>query len=205
MRCLWLLYELGIDFNVITLPFDNLRTEEYLKIHELGRVPALRVDDLILYESGAICQHLSETYSPNVLGRSCDHSDRAQWLQWLHYSETMAVHAASLTQQHIVIQEAQLRSNTVQKLERRRLQKSLEVVENHLEDKEYLLNSGFSTADIAVGYSIHLAGYFVDLETYSNLPRYYHQLRRREAFLRSMPNDDDALRIFQRTYHQNEQ
>ena len=49
----------------------------------------------------------------------------------------------------------------VQKLESRRLEKAVEVLDNHLKDRDYLLASGFSAADVNVGYSIHLGDQFV--------------------------------------------
>ena len=41
MRSLWLLNELGLDFELVVMPFDieKLRTKEYLAISPLGRVP----------------------------------------------------------------------------------------------------------------------------------------------------------------------
>ena len=196
MRSLWLLNELGLEFELIIHPFDGLRTEEYLGIHPLGRVPALQIDGITLYESGAICQYLCEKYSPDVLGRKAGHPDRANWLQWLHYSETMAVHASALVQQFIVLQDKALRSPIIQKLESRRLQKALEVLEEQLENSDYLLQSGFSAADIAVGYSIHLAQFFIQLKDYENVNKYYNTLCQRDAFQQSMPEANAQLKIF---------
>jgi len=196
MRSLWLLNELGIDFELVVHPFTELRSEQYLKVHPLGRVPALQLDELTLFESGAICQYLCEKFSLNTLGRDTNHPERPQWLQWLHFSETMAVHGASLVQQNIVLQDKSLRSPVIEKLETRRLEKSLEVINDQLTDHDYLLASGFSAVDIAVGYSIHLAQHFIDLSDYHNVELYYQRLSQRDAFKQSMPSADDNLKIF---------
>lgn len=201
MRSLWLLHELQLDFELVIHAFDNLRTADYLSVHPLARVPALQIDGKTLFESGAICQYLCEKFSPEILGRSSQHPERSEWLQWLHYSETMAVHGSSLAQQLIVIQDAKLRSPVVQKLESRRLQKSLEVIETQLRNSEYLLTSGFSAADIAVGYSIHLAHYFVALDDYPEVASYYEKLTQRTAFKKSMPAADEKLKIFNGPLH----
>lgn len=184
MRSLWLLHEMGIEFELKELPFsmEGLRTPEYLSISPLGRVPCLVDKGEAVFESGAIAQYLGEHYDPEgKLHRPVGHEERAEWLVWLHYAETMAVHGASLVQQKVFIAREE-RSPVVQKLESRRLEKSLEVVDQHLSDRDYLLKSGFSTVDTNVGYSVHLAKGFVSLEPFPNVVKYYERLSARPAF-----------------------
>ncbi len=190
MRTLWLLYELGLPFELIEMPFDlsALRSQRYLSIHPLGRVPCIETHEFKLFESGAITQYLCELVSEHRLGRTVGDPERYEWLQWIHYSETVAVHAAALVQQYHFIAESQ-RSAAVLDLERRRLKKSLEVVDAHLSNRDYLLEGGFSAADVSVGYSIYLADRFVPLQRLSNLARYYDVLRRRPAFSATLPRN----------------
>ena len=183
MRSLWLLYELRLEFELVSLEFSMaaLRSPEYLAVSPLGRVPCLTDGALSVFESGAICQYLCETYDDGTLYRAPGHDERAQWLQWLHYAETIAVHGAALVQQKIFVAEAD-RSAVVRKLESRRLFKALEVVDRHLADRDFLLDSGFSAIDTAVGYSVHLARELIELETLESLGAYYTRLASREAF-----------------------
>ena len=197
MRSLWLIHELNLELDLITLSFGgSTRSEQYLACHPLGRVPCLVDGDLTLFESGAITEYLCETYDNGELWRAPGHSERAQWLQWLHYAETMTVHAASLTQQAIAIFEPQLRSVTVQKLETRRLQKAIEVIETHLSGRDYLLESGFSAVDVGIGYSLHVGRLFTDISIYPNVCAYYQRLSKREAFLKSLPEEGAKDRIY---------
>ena len=130
MRTLWLLNELQLKFKLVTLPFsmEALRTPEYLSISPLGRVPCIVDEDLRLYESGAICQYLCENYGETELYRAVNNDERTLWLQWLHFAETIAVHAAALVQQEVFI-APEKRSDVIKKLESRRLVKSLEIVD----------------------------------------------------------------------------
>ena len=197
MRSLWLLNEMGIEFELKELPFsmEGLRTPEYLSISPLGRVPCLVDGDVSVFESGAIAQYLGEHYDPEgKLHRAVGHSERTEWLIWLHYAETMAVHGASLVQQKVFIAKEE-RSPVVQKLESRRLEKSLEVVDRHLADREYLLKSGFSAVDTNVGYSVHLAKGFVSLDPFANVVKYYERISARPAFQKaaaSVPLNEQA-------------
>jgi len=200
MRSLWLLNELELEYELITLSFDSeIFDDSYFAIHPLGRVPCLVDRDLTLMESGAICEYLCNKYDDGLLGRSSDHIEWPQWLQWIHYAESITVHTASLVQQYLVIADEQKRSPLVQKLERRRLEKTLEVIDQTLSDREYLLESGFSAADISVGYSVHVARYFTDISPFSNVQTYYQRLSRRPAFQQSIPRENDVKRIFMPT------
>jgi len=197
MRSLWLLYEMGIEFELKELPFsmEGLRTPEYLSISPLGRVPCLVDDGVSVFESGAITQYLGEHYDPEgKLHRAPGNPERTEWLIWLHYAETMAVHGASLVQQKVFIAKEE-RSPVVQKLESRRLEKALEVVDKHLATRDFLLKSGFSAVDTNVGYSVHLAKGFVSLDPFPNVVKYYERISTRPAFTKaaaSVPLNEQA-------------
>ena len=188
MRSLWLLNELQVAFELIEMPFDLsvMRSAEYLSVHPLGRVPCLVDGDFRLFESGAIAEYLCERFPQSGLGRLAGNPERYEWLQWIHYGETIAVHAAALVQQRFFIAAAE-RSAVVAKLEGRRLEKAIQVLEPPLTDREYLLHSGFSAADIGIGYSLHLADRLVALEKFPAVSRYLQRLRERPAFGASLP------------------
>jgi glutathione S-transferase len=188
MRSLWLLHELSVPFELVEMPFDLkvMRSADYLSVHPLGRVPCLTDGDFRLFESGAIAEYLCERYAEPGLGRLAGDPERYEWLQWLHYGETIAVHAASLVQQRYFIAPPD-RSAVIAKLEGRRLEKAVQVLELQLSDREYLLHSGFSAADIGVGYSVHLASRLIDLAKFAGVSRYLERLRGRPAFKASIP------------------
>jgi glutathione S-transferase len=188
MRSLWLLNELQIPFELIEMPFDLsvMRSPGYLAVHPLGRVPCLLDGDFRLFESGAIAEYLCERHAECGLGRLERDPERYEWLQWIHYCETMAVHAAALVQQRFFIAAAD-RSAVIAKLEGRRLEKSVQVLEAQLIDRDYLLRTGFSAADIGVGYSLHLADRLIELTKFPNVARYLERLRARPAFRASLP------------------
>ena len=193
MRSHWLLLELGLEFELVTLGFSMaaLRAPEYLAISPLGRVPCLVDGDVTLIESGAICQYLCERYDDGRLHRAPGHPERNAWLQWLHFAETIAVHGASLVQQQVFVAPAE-RSATVIKLESRRLRKAFEVLDQQLTTRHYMLASGFSAVDTAVGYSVHLGQQLIGLDGLPALNAYYTRLTARPAFQRA--RDDAALK-----------
>lgn len=77
------------------------------------------------------------------------------------------------------------RSLVVIKLESRRLRKAFAVLEQHLSDRDYLLASGFSAVDTAVGYSVHLGRQLIGIAGLPLLAAYYARLQARPAFARA--------------------
>ena len=56
VRIIWLLEELNLPYELHRLNFSpkDLKSEEYRKVHPLGRVPVLKMVNVLIYESGAI-------------------------------------------------------------------------------------------------------------------------------------------------------
>ena len=187
MRSLWLLYEMGVEFELETLEFsmESLRTPDYLSVSPLGRVPCLVDKEVKLFESGAICQYLCEHYDDGRLYRAPGSRDRIKWLQWIHYAETIAVHGAALVQQKVFIAPKK-RSDVVQKLESRRLFLSIKMLEPILSEQKYLLGDSFTAVDTGIGYSIHLAKQFIDTSALTAVDAYYERLISRDAFQRAL-------------------
>lgn len=194
MRVLWLLNELEVAFEVIVYPFDKaLRSKDFLALNPVGRVPALELDNEIIWESGAITQVLCERYARVGLGRDAAHAERAEWLIWLHFAETISQHSAALTQQHIVLYDADTRSPIVTRLEAKRLEKCYAAVENRLTGRAYLLDTGFSAADISVGQAVYIARHFARLDDFPNATDWYARIAARPAFQASLPPAGAAL------------
>jgi glutathione S-transferase len=205
MRVLWLLNELGVDFELRVHPFDkSLRSPDYLTLSPAGRVPALEMDGEILFESGAILQFLCARFPESGLGRMPGDPDWPEWLVWLHFAETLSQHIAALTQQHIVLYEDHMRSPVVMKLEAARAAKCFDAIEARLstpiENRDSLLTSGFSAADIAVGQAVYMAKHFVRLDGWPELAQWCARITARPAFLASLPPEGAELLYTQDFY-----
>lgn len=188
MRTLWLLHELGLDFRTVVHPFDKrLRAPEYLRLNPAGRVPALELDGDVLWETGAITEILCERFAPDTLGRPPGHPERANWLIWLHFSETVSQHSAALTQQHVALYEDAMRSPVVMRLEARRLEKCYGAIDRRLAGRRHLLDGGFSAADVSVGQAVYMARHFARIEPFANLAAWYERLTARPAFRAALP------------------
>lgn len=206
MRVLWLLHEIGVDFELRIHPFDkSLRRPEYLSKSPAGRVPALEMEGETLFESGAIMQVLCQRFSESGLGRTPENLDWPDWLVWLHFAETISQHVASLTQQHIMLYEDHMRSPIIMKLEAARVGKCLDAIEAQLstpvENRDCLLTSGFSAADIAVGQAVYMARHFVRLDQWPEVAAWYARITDRAAFRASLPPEGAEL-LYQQDFYE---
>lgn len=202
MRTLWLLHELGIPFEVETYPFDQtLRRPEYRALNPLSRVPALEIDGAAMMETGAMTELLCERYPEAGMGRLVGDPERREWLVWVHFAETISQHSAALTQQHVAIFEDHMRSPVVMKLEAKRLAKCFGVVDDCLSDgREYLLETGFSAADISVGQAVYMGAHFVELHGFEHLKAWFCRFGARKGYRAALPKSGEGRLYGQRFY-----
>ena len=190
-RVLWLLTEMGLDCEIgaYAITDGSLRAPEFLAKSPAGRVPALDIDGLTLFESGAIVEYLCETRPGPGLGRLAGDPERSQFLEWLHFAETQAHLIANLNLQHLFLKDASHASPTVMKIETSRLAGTLKAMEKRLQGQDWLLASGFSAVDIMMGYNLFTAGYFVRLEAFPALQAYRARIEARPAYLAARAKD----------------
>ncbi|MTH65138.1 glutathione S-transferase family protein [Paracoccus shanxieyensis] len=201
MRILWLLEEIGCAYDLVQMDMTDgsMRRPPYDAIHPAGRVPALRDGDVMLHESGAMTEWLCETRARH-LGRAPGATDRAEWLDWLHYGETLAQHVAALTQSHVFLREEWQRSPTVMKLETARLSRALSLVEQRLAGRDWLMGE-FSGVDCQLGFSVWISARFVRLDDRPALAAYRDRCAARPAFQRALPAPGQAV-IYQRDFYE---
>ena len=192
-RILWLLTEMGLDCEIVehSIADGSLRRPDYLAKSPAGRVPALEIDGRILFESGAITEYLCETRPEHGFGRAPGHSERAEYLEWLHYAETMAHLIANLNLQWIFLREPSMRSPTLLKMEARRLALTLAPLEATLARQDHPLASGFSGADTMMGYNLLAAPYFVRLDPYPAIRAYLARIALRPAYIAARERDGE--------------
>ncbi len=79
-----LLEELGVPFELKLVDRANAahKSPEYLKLNPNGQIPVLVDGDLVLYETVAICMHLTDTHTEAGLAPPLATSDRAHYYKW---------------------------------------------------------------------------------------------------------------------------
>ena len=93
-RVLWLLEELGIEYEVKRYdrnPKTMLAPASLREVHPLGKSPVITDGALTLAESGAIIEYLVERYGNGRLIPAPGTSERLRYTYWLHYAEGSAM------------------------------------------------------------------------------------------------------------------
>ena len=156
IRPIWTAEEMGLGYELIMMPFPpRILMKEYLDINILGTVPYMIDGNIKMTESVAISQYFVEKYGPTVLQVTPDEEDYPNYLNWLYHSD------ATLTFPQTVVlrykfQEPGVADAAVEGYSRWFVSR-LKLLEQSLENKEYLCSDRFTLADICVSYAINLA------------------------------------------------
>lgn len=93
-RVLWLLEELGLDYEVKRYERDRktmLAPPELRSVHPLGKSPVISDGELTLAESGAIVEFLIERYGAGKFSPAANTPAFLRYRYWLHYAEGSAM------------------------------------------------------------------------------------------------------------------
>ena len=86
-RVLWLLEEIGGAYDLTEIRGAERRSEEHLRRHPLGRVPALELaDGTMMFESAAICLQLADLNPAAGLIGPAGSTERGLVYQWVLFA-----------------------------------------------------------------------------------------------------------------------
>ncbi len=189
VRIYWLLEELGVPYELETLAFtpETLKTAAYLKVHPLGKLPAIQDGDVAMFESGAILEYILEKYGDDRLAPAPGSPARGAFLQWVHFAEATAMPPLADIAQHMLFKPEAERIPAVVADGQARIAAVLAALANALTGKPYLLGSEFTGADIMMGYSLLLVKWFGLLTPeHPNVTAYLARLEQRPALQKAL-------------------
>ena len=183
VRIVWLCNELGLSCELerFRLGDPAMRAPDYLAVHPMGRVPALRDGDTTLYESGAIVQYLLARYGEDRLAPDVASADYPAYLQWLHYAEGMIMPHVNIIVVETVLLPPERRNRVNVDRSTRQLTRMLGAVDGALDGRDFLAGA-FSAADIMCGHACIVASRLgADLADKPRLRAYIDRLEARPA------------------------
>lgn len=188
VRVVWLVEELGLPYELeqFKLGDPSMRAPDYLKIHPMGRVPALEDGEVTIFESGAIVEYVLAKYGEGRLVPDMNTPAFADYLQWLHYAEGMLMPPvnAIMVENFFLPKERRNQTNVDRAV--KLLTRMLGAVEAGLDGRDYLAGD-FSGADIMAGHATvaatRLGG---DASDKPNVQAYVERIKARPAWQKAM-------------------
>lgn len=159
IRVLWILNELGLEYEIH--PIDLLKGEgqskAFLKLNPAGKVPVLVDGDLVLTESAAIQLYLAEKYpQAGLIPEGLE--DRAQMYRWIFFLMTEIEQPLWRISRHTFLYPEHKRLPEDVELAKSECREMLNVLEQHMKDREFVAGSRLSVADFNAAYTLDWAG-----------------------------------------------
>lgn len=189
VRVLWLLEELGLDYELELMPFDPkaLQSKDYLELSPFGKVPVLIDGATTMFESVAIMQYLLDRYGDGALQPDEQDPDYGRFLQWMHFGEATLMGAMANIVMHSYMLPEEERDKRSLARGRSQFHHFATVIDDELSDHEFVVGNEFTAADIAVGYPFYLAKLFdVFPDDCENLSAWFGRLTDRPAYRKAI-------------------
>ncbi|MEO1492256.1 MAG: glutathione S-transferase family protein [Pseudomonadota bacterium] len=175
--------------------FGGTDTPEFLEMNPMGRVPAMRDGDLVMFESGAIVRYLAARYGSEPFWPA-DPVSRApldMWAEWIKV--TLAPAFAQPIFWSLLRHPAGQGGETVQDAADA-LKPLIGMLEHRLGDGPWLAGEDFTFADIFTGHLLYRYQTLVfDKVRTPRLDAYYARLTLRPAFSEHVMVSYEPLRI----------
>lgn len=186
-RVLWLLEELGLDYEVKRYARNaqtRLAPPELKAVHPLGKSPVLERNGKIFAESGAIVEYFAESEAGGKLAVLPGDAARAEYLYWLHFAEGSAMLPLLLKLYVGLLGEAG--APLMQMRVEPEIDNHFAYANASLGDSNHFVANRFTAADIEMSFVLDAAGSRGGLERYPNLVRARAANQARPAYQRAL-------------------
>ena len=187
LRCLWLLEELNIPYELKLVQFPpRLKEPAFLKINPLGTLPFLVDDNLKMNESCAILTYLSSRYGNGELQLPVEHPRYGDYLNWLHFGESALAYTQAVALRYRFFLPKELRQPAVADHYQQMVYDRLPLVNEAVAHSEFLCGDEFTLADISVVYGLMLCSMFKQDAPYTQaIKAYTERVFSRPAFIKA--------------------
>lgn len=149
-RVIWMLKELGLDYEHVPTNFMNgsTHTQDFLAINPNGRVPVLDDSGFVLFESMAINLYLAKKYGVEIAPKNL--TEDALCTQWSFWVVTEVEKPLLFASANRKLFTPEQRDEEQAVMAITKLNRPMKVLEAHLTSNEFLLGSRFTVADLNV-------------------------------------------------------
>ena len=186
----WMLEEVGVRYETQIVPYDQLRSEAYLAVNPMGKLPSIKHGGHVVTECAAICAYLADVFPQAGLGPL--ENEKADYYRWLFYAAGPVEAAVSNKAAGWEPNEQQQRMFGYGTFD-----KVVAVLDELFSLRDYVCGERFTAADVYVGSHIMFAMQFNLLPELDSFRRYRERLSSREANKRATELDNQAIQQMQ--------
>jgi glutathione S-transferase len=179
----WMLEEVGVPYETEVIPYDQMKSERYLAIHPLGKVPAIRHGEHVVTECAAICAYLADVFPQAGLGPHDD--EKADYYRWFFYAAGPLEAAVSNQAMGWIPTPERERMFGYGNFER-----AVAVLDELFSLRDYVCGDRFTAADVYVGSQLMFPMQFGLIPEKDSFVRYRERLQAREAYRRASDIDN---------------
>ncbi|KAM7255084.1 hypothetical protein ACFE04_020325 [Oxalis oulophora] len=152
MRVLATLQEKGLDYEFLLVDMASgaHKKEPFISLNPFGQVPAFEDEDLILFESRAITQHIAHNYHDKGTPLICPGKQMSAFSVWMEVEAHQFNPVASKLYWELTVKQflGMSTDNAVVEETEPKLAKVLDVYEKRLSENKYLAGDVFTLADL---------------------------------------------------------
>ena len=172
------------NISVINLNYGGVhgktQTTEFKDMNPNSRVPVLDDDNFILYESNAILRYLSQKFDILVEEKKEISGKIDQWIDWGSF--TFAAPCSLLTAHKLSLPHDQ-RDELIAEKAKNDIFSLLNILNNHLVKKDFIVDEKFSLADIPLGIWCHrCVNLKISFDNFQNINNWYIKLKEMNSF-----------------------
>ncbi len=186
-RILWLLEELGLDYDIKRYerdPNTMLAPASLKEVHPLGKSPVVTDEGQTLAESGAIIDYLVERYGKGKLAPLSGTPEKLRYNYWLHYSEgsVMPLLVMKLVLDNFGLGASPASSQFVAP----QLKLHFDYLESELSKNTWFVGEEFTAADVQMSFPLEAAEAQVGLDERPKLKDFLERIHSRPAYGRAL-------------------
>lgn len=182
----WMLEETGQPYQTEVLDYGApMKSQEYLAVNPMGKVPTVVHDGAIVTEVAAICTYLAMAFPETGLMAE----DKAAFFRWLFFT-------AGPLEQAVVNSSFGWAPGSPSEAGRTgygSLETVVRTLTGHLEKHDYIADDRFTAADVYVGSQVGWGLQFGTIPTNPVLDAYFARLKDRPARLAADAKDNALI------------
>lgn len=187
-RILWLLEELGVDYEIKYYQRDSetmLAPPELYEVHPLGKSPVITDAGQTIAESGAIAEYIVSRYGNGKLVPFSDTPEHLRYTYWLHYAEASAMPPLLL---YLIFTRFGVKDNSAMDgFIAPQIKLHFDYIENELNKSTWFVGEEFTAADIEMSFPLELLANVVQqVESRPKIKEFLNRIHERPAYKRGL-------------------